>query len=235
MPIPAVKSQPTSSEDDGSGGEGHTGGDSTNMFSCTAARALILSDTPRKAEEHRQRYQAQFCVFNAERANRQGSVVSTASGGVSGALSGGGEGDSSLRSSNGGGGNGGIDSTNNTVGSGIESTPTSSSLKDRGEGTGGGREGESTPPSLAPSYSTSTPREMPSRYFPGGIIFSGRDRRNLEWVEGLPEWTAGRTRGETRAALLAKLESVQEEMYALNMDNAPSPGESEFCFRFPIA
>ena len=29
-PSPAVKSRPTSSEDDGSGGEGHSGGDSTD-------------------------------------------------------------------------------------------------------------------------------------------------------------------------------------------------------------
>ena len=51
-------------------------------------------------------------------------------------------------------------------------------------------------------------------------------------MEGLPELTAGRTRGETRAgALLAKLESVREEMYAFN---ASSPGEFEFGFRSPI-
>ena len=33
--------------------------------------------------------------------------------------------------------------------------------------------------------------------------------------------------------LIAKLESVREEMYAFNVDNAPSPGESEFGFRSP--
>ena len=53
-------------------------------------------------------------------------------------------------------------------------------------------------------------------------------------MEGLPELTAGRTRGETRAsALLAKLESMREEMYAFNVANASSPGESEFGFRSP--
>ena len=51
-------------------------------------------------------------------------------------------------------------------------------------------------------------------------------------MEGLPELTAGRTRGETRAgALLAKLESVREEMYAFNVANASSPGELELGFR----
>ena len=47
--------------------------------------------------------------------------------------------------------------------------------------------------------------------------------------------TAGRTRGETRAgALLAKLESLREEMYAFDVANASSPGEFEFGFRSPI-
>ena len=47
--------------------------------------------------------------------------------------------------------------------------------------------------------------------------------------------TAARTRGETKAgALLAKLESVREEIYAFNVDNTPSPEESEFGFRSPI-
>ena len=103
-----------------------------------------------------------------KRANRQDLVVVTASGGVSDAPFGGGQGDSSLSSSNGGGGS---DSANNTVGSGNESAPTSSSLQDGGEGTGGGWEGESVPPSLVASYSTFTQiagRELPSRYFRRG-------------------------------------------------------------------
>ena len=54
-------------------------------------------------------------------------------------------------------------------------------------------------------------------------------------MEGLPELTAGRTRGETRAsALLAKLESAREEMYAFNVVNTSSPGKFEFGFRSPI-
>ena len=54
-------------------------------------------------------------------------------------------------------------------------------------------------------------------------------------MEGLPELTAGRTCGETRAgALLAKLESAREEMYAFNVANASSPGEFEFGFRSRI-
>ena len=53
---------------------------------------------------------------------------------------------------------------------------------------------------------------------------------------GLPELTTGRTRGKTRAdALLAKLESVREEMYVFNVANASSPGEVESGFRSPIA
>ena len=51
----------------------------------------------------------------------------------------------------------------------------------------------------------------------------------------MAELIAGRTRGETRAgALLAKLESVREEMYAFNVANASSPWEFEFGFRSPI-
>ena len=54
-------------------------------------------------------------------------------------------------------------------------------------------------------------------------------------MEGLPQLTPGMTRGETRAgALLAKLESVREEMYAFNVASASSPGEFEFGFRSPI-
>ena len=54
-------------------------------------------------------------------------------------------------------------------------------------------------------------------------------------MERLAELIAGRTRGETRAgALLAKLESVREEVYPFNVANASSPGEFEFGFRSPI-
>ena len=144
----------------------------------------------------------------------------------------GGEGNSSLRSRTGGGGRSGSDSANNAVGSGNESAPTSTPSQDGGKGTGGGREGESAPPSHAPSYSTSTPDNGEGVAQP---VLSGRDRRNLEWMEGLPVLTARRTRGETRAGvLLAKLESVREEMYAFNVASASSPGEFEFGFRSPI-
>ena len=84
-------------------------------------------------------------------------MVETNYGRVSNVPSRGGEGNSSLRSRTEGGGSSGCDSTNNTVGSGSESAPTSPSSQDGGEGTGGGREGESAPPSHAPYYSTSTP------------------------------------------------------------------------------
>ena len=96
----AVKSRPTSSEDDASGGEGSSGGDSIDGVG-VGDGLDDLDGTPYEAEEHRQWYQAQLCTFNAKRANRQGCVVDTASGGVSDAPSGDGEGDSSLRSSNG--------------------------------------------------------------------------------------------------------------------------------------
>ena len=151
-------------------------------------------------------------------------MVGNNSGRVSNAPSRGGEGNSSLCPRTGGGGRSGSDSANNTVGSGNESAPTSPSSQDGGESTtGGGREGESAPPSHAPTYSISTSSDSGE-----GVaqpVLSGRDRRNLEWMEGLPELTAGRIREETRAgALLAKLESVREEMYAFNMANASSPG-----------
>ena len=159
-------------------------------------------------------------------------MVETNSGRVSNAPSRGGEGNSSLRSRPGGGCRSGSDSANNTVRSGNESTPTSTSSQDGGEGTGGGREGESAPPSYAPSYSTSTPDSGKGVAQP---VLSRRDRRNLEWMEGLPELTAGRTRGQTRAgALLAKLETLREKMYAFNVANASSPGEFEFGLRSPI-
>ena len=159
-------------------------------------------------------------------------MLETNSGRVSNAPSRGGGGNSSLRSRTGGGGRSGSDSTNNTVGSGNESAPTPPSSQDGGEGTGGSREGESAPPSHAPSYFTSTSDSG------GGVahpVLSGRDRRNLVWMEGLPGLTAGRTRGETReGALLAKLETVLEATYAFNVDNASSPREFEFGFRSPI-
>ena len=132
-------------------------------------------------------------------------------------------GNSSLRSRTGGGGRSRSDSANNTAGSGNESASTSTSSQDGGEGTSGGREGEPAPPSHAPSYSTSPPDSGEGVAQP---VRSGRDKRNLECMEGLPESTAGRTRGESRAgALLAKLDSVQEEMYAFNLANASSTGE----------
>ena len=47
--------------------------------------------------------------------------------------------------------------------------------------------------------------------------------------------TAERTCGQMRAgALLAKLESVREDIYAFNVANASSPGEVEFGFLSPI-
>ena len=236
-PSAAVKSRPTSSEDDGSGGEGHSGGDSTDdvfLYDGVDVRDGLddLDSIPQKTDERRKRYQRKRRVFNIKRINRQGSVVETNSVRVSNAPSRGGEGNSSLRSRTGGGGSSGSDSASNTVGSGNESAPTSTSSQDGGEGTGGGRESESAPPSHAPSYSTSTPDGGEGVAQP---VLSGRDRRNLEWMEGLPELTAGRTREETRAgALLAKLESVREEMYACNVANASSPGEFEFGFRSPI-
>ena len=192
----------------------------------------MLDGTPQKTDERRKRYQRKLRAFNAKRTNRQGSVLETNSGRVSNAPSRGGEGNLSLRSRTGGGGRSGGDFANSTVGSGNESVPTPTSSQDGGEGAGGGRKGESAPPSHAPSYSTSTPD---SGEGVAQQVISGRDRRNLEWMEGLLELTAGRTLGETRAcALLAKLESVREEMYACNVANASSPGEFEFGFRSPI-
>ena len=153
-------------------------------------------------------------------------------GRVSNAPSRGGEGNSSMRSRTEGISRSGSDSTSNIVGSGNEYASSSPSLQDGGEGTGDGREGESAPPSHARFYSTSTPDSGEGVAQP---VLYGRDRRNLEWMEGLPELSAGRPRGETRAgALLAKLDSVREEMYAFNVANVSSPREFEFGFRSPI-
>ena len=201
-PSPAVKSRPRSSENDGSGGEGHFEGDSTDdvfVYDGVGVSDGLdnLDDTPQKTEENRQRCRGQLRAFNAKRTNRQGSVVEINSDRVSNALSRGGEGNSSLRSRTGGGGRSGSGSANGTVGSGNEPAPTSPSSQDGGEGAGDGREGESAPPSHAPSYSTSTSDSGEGVAQP---VLSGRDRRNLEWMEGLPELTAGRTRGETSRA-----------------------------------
>ena len=70
-----MKSRPTSSEDDESGGKGHSGGDSTDdVFvydGVTVGNGLDdLDGTPQKTEKNRQRYQAQLRAFNAKRANR---------------------------------------------------------------------------------------------------------------------------------------------------------------------
>ena len=235
-PSVAVKSRPTSSEDDGSGGKGHSGGDSTDdvfLYDGVDVREGLddLEGSPQKTDERRQRHQRKLRAFNAKRTNRQGSVVETNFGRVSSAPSRGGGGNSSLRSRNRESGRSGSDSANSIVGSGNEFAPTPTSSQDGGEGTGGSREGESALPPHAPSYSTSMPDSGEEVAQP---VLSERDRRNLEWME-LPEWTAGRTRGKTRAgALLAKLESVREEMYAFNVANASTPGEFEFGFCSPI-
>ena len=97
-PNSTVKSRLTSSGDDGSGGEGPSRGDSIDDISVYDGVGVgggldDLDGTPQEAEEHRQRYQAQLRAFIAKRANRQDSVVETASGEVSGAPSRGGEGD----------------------------------------------------------------------------------------------------------------------------------------------
>ena len=231
---PVVKSRPTTSEGDGSGGEGYSGCGSTDdvfVYDGVGVGDGLddLDITPQKTDERRQRYQRKFRAFNAKCTNRQGSLVETNSDRVSNALSRGEEDNSSLHSRTGECGRSGSDSANNTVGSSNESTPISPSSPDGGEGTGGGREGESAPPSHAPSHSTSTPDKGEGIAQP---VLSGRDRRNLEWMKGLSELTAGRTRGETRAGvLLAKLESVREEKYAFNLANASFPGEFEFGFR----
>ena len=234
MPSPAMKSRPTISENDGSGGEGHSGGENTDDVFVYYGMGIgdgldDLDGTPKEAEGHRQRYQAQLRAFNAKRTNRQGSVVEIASGGVSDAPSGSGEGESSLRSSNGGGGS---DSANNIVGSANESAPTSPSLKDGREGTGGVREGESAPSSPAPFYSRSASN---GRERVAQSIHSGRDRRNLEWIEGLRVDYREDARGNesTRAASQARV-SAGGDVRVQRERQAPSPGESEFGFCSPI-
>ena len=177
-----MKSRPTSSDDDGSGGEGHFGGDSTDDVFVYDGVGVgdgldSLDGTPQKTDERRQRYQRKLRAFNAKRTNRQSSVIENNSGRVSNAPSRGGEGNLSLSSRTGGGGRSGSDSTNNTVGSGNETASTSQFSQDGGEGTGNGWEGESVPPSHAPSYSISTPDSGEGVAQP---VLSGRDRRNLE-------------------------------------------------------
>ena len=91
-----MKSRRTSSEDDGSGGEGPLGGGSTNdvfVYDGVSVGDGLddLDGTPQKMEENRQRCQGQLRAFNTKRTNRQGSVVEANSGRVSNAPSRGGE------------------------------------------------------------------------------------------------------------------------------------------------
>ena len=95
-PSAAVKNRPTSSEDDGSDGEGHSGGGSTNdifLYDGVGVRDGLddLDGSPQKTDERRQRYQRKLRAFNAKRTNRQDSVVDTNSGRFSNAPSRGGE------------------------------------------------------------------------------------------------------------------------------------------------
>ena len=184
-PQQAILAPMKNSSDGDESGEGHSGGDSTDdvfLYDGVDVRNGLddLDGTPQKTDERGKRYKRKLRAFNAKRTNRQDSVVETNSGRVSNAPSRGREGISSLRSRTGGGGRNGSDSANSTVGSGNESAPTSTSSQDDGEGIGGGREGESAPPSHAPSYSTSTPDSGEGVAQP---VLSGRDRRNLEWME----------------------------------------------------
>ena len=81
-PSPAVTSRPKSSEDDGPGEEGHSGGHSNDDVFVYGGVGVgdgldDLDGTPHKTDERRQRYQGQPRAFNVMRANRQGSVVET--------------------------------------------------------------------------------------------------------------------------------------------------------------
>ena len=181
-PSPAVKSRPTTSQDDGSGGEGHSDVDSIDdvfVYDGVGVGDDLddLDGTPKKTDERQQRYHRKLRAFNAKRTNRQGSVLETNSGRVFNAPSRGGEGNSSLRSRTGGGDRSGSDSANIIVRNGNKSAPTSTSSQDGGEDTGGGREGELAPLSDALSYSTSTTDSGEGVAQP---VLSGRDRRNLE-------------------------------------------------------
>ena len=131
-PGPAVKSRPTTSEDDGSGGEGHSEGDSIDdvfVYDGVGVGDGLddLDGTPQKTDERWQRYHRKLRAFNTKRTNRQDSVVDTNSGRVSNAPSRGGEGNSSLRYRTGGGGRSGSGSANSIVGNGNKSAPTSTS------------------------------------------------------------------------------------------------------------
>ena len=70
-----MKSRPTSSEDDGSGGEGHSGGDSAAdgfVYDGVGVGDSLddLEAKHQKTDELRQRYQGQLRAFNVKRTNR---------------------------------------------------------------------------------------------------------------------------------------------------------------------
>ena len=197
-----MKSRPRSSKDNGSGGQGHSGGYSNHevfLYDGVGVGDGLddLDGTLQKKEECSQRFQAQLRAYNAKRASRQGLVVETNPGGVSDAPSEGREGNSSLRSSNGGGGRGGSDSGNNTVGNRNESTPTSPSSPDGGEGTGGGREGESAPSSTR--HPTPHPRQIAGRELPRWFFPEGTGATWSGWKDCLKGLPGGRVEKREQA------------------------------------
>ena len=191
-----------SSEDDGSGGEGHSGSDSADevlVYNGVGVGGDLddLDDTPQEVETHRQRYQAQLRAFNAKRANWQGSVVETASGGVSGAPSGGGEIDSSSRSSNGGDGSGVSDSTNTLWEAGT--SPRQHHHLRKTAKRAPAAVGKASPRHPTVNSRQIAEKELPSRYFPGDQAQPGVDRRiaRVDCKEDAREIESRRAAGHT--------------------------------------
>ena len=70
MDLERVKSQPTNSEDDGSGGEGHSGVTAPTTCLCTTAWALLMVWTTYMAHLRRRRYNGSVAKLNFARLKR---------------------------------------------------------------------------------------------------------------------------------------------------------------------
>ena len=169
-----MKSRPTSFKDDGSGGEGHFGGDSTDdVFvydGVDVGDGLDdLDGTSQTTEENRQRCQGQLRAFSTKRTNWQGSVVETNSGRVSNAPSRGGEGNSSLGSRTGGGAEAAVIPRATSWGA-VTSPHQHHHLRKTEERVPAtvGEASQRLRPKRHPHSRQITGRELPTRYFPGG-------------------------------------------------------------------
>ena len=148
--------------------------------------------------------------------------------------SGGGEGDSSLRSNNGGGGSGSSGSANNTVGSGNESAPASLIFAKRRGGGVPAAVGKVSQRLRPPRHPTLHPRQIAGRSCPAKLFREGQMQPGVGRRIARVDCRESARGHESKRVTNQAETSAREEMYAFNVDNVSSPGESEFGFSSPI-